>query len=92
MKRYQLRIDGQSADPAGANWFETQNPYTGQAWAEMTATQRALMRKLGDLIARDAAKLATTDVRDNGKRSHRPSHNAKAHVPPGQRHSCGCCG
>ncbi len=30
MKRYQLRIDGQSADPAGANWFETQNPYTGQ--------------------------------------------------------------
>ena len=57
MKRYQLCIDGQSADPAGANWFETQSPYTGQAWAEMTATQRALMRKLGDLIARDAAKL-----------------------------------
>ena len=38
----------------------------------MTATQRALMRKLGDLIARDAAKLATTDVRDNCKRSQRP--------------------
>ena len=95
MKRYQLRIDGQSADPAGANWFETQNPYTGQSWAEiprgdardvdaavqaahralttgpwaeMTATQRgALMHKLGDLIARDAAKLAATEVRDNGK-------------------------
>ena len=95
MKRYQLRIDGQSADPAGANWFETQNPYTGQTWAEiprgdardvdaavqaahraltggpwaeMTATQRgALMHKLGDLIARDAAKLAATEVRDNGK-------------------------
>jgi acyl-CoA reductase-like NAD-dependent aldehyde dehydrogenase len=95
MKRYQLRIDGQSADPAGANWFETQNPYTGQAWAEipradardvdaavqaahralttgpwaeMTATQRgALMHKVGDLIARDAAKLAATEVRDNGK-------------------------
>ena len=95
MKRYQLRIDGQSADPAGAIWFETQNPYTGQTWAEiprgdardvdaavqaahralttgpwaeMTATQRgALMHKLGDLIARDAAKLAATEVRDNGK-------------------------
>jgi len=95
MKRYQLRIDGQSVDPARGNWFETQNPYTGRAWAEiprcdasdvdravqaahraltsgpwaeMTATQRgALMRKLGDLIARDAAKLAATEVRDNGK-------------------------
>jgi acyl-CoA reductase-like NAD-dependent aldehyde dehydrogenase len=34
----------------------------------MTATQRgALMRKLGDLIARDAARLAATEVRDNGK-------------------------
>jgi len=35
MKRYQPCIDGQSADPAGANWFETQNPYTGQAWADV---------------------------------------------------------
>jgi acyl-CoA reductase-like NAD-dependent aldehyde dehydrogenase len=34
----------------------------------MTASQRgALMRRLGDLIARDAAKLAETEVRDNGK-------------------------
>ena len=32
----------------------------------MTATQRALMRKLGDLIARDAAKLATTVVQGFG--------------------------
>jgi (Z)-2-((N-methylformamido)methylene)-5-hydroxybutyrolactone dehydrogenase len=95
MKRYQLRIDGQSLPPAGDAWFETQNPFTGESWAEiprgdardvdaavqaahraltsgpwaeMTATQRgALMRKLGDLIARDAAKLAATEVRDNGK-------------------------
>ena len=80
MKRYQLRIDGQACEPQGGAWFETQNPYTGTAWAEiprcdardvdsavqaahraltqgpwahMTATQRgALMRKLGDLIAR----------------------------------------
>ncbi len=95
MKRYQLRIGGQAVAPQTDTWFETQNPYTGQAWAEiprcdardvdravqsahkalttgawaeMTATQRgALMRKLGDLIARDAAKLAATEVRDNGK-------------------------
>jgi aldehyde dehydrogenase (NAD+) len=91
MKRYRLRIGGKACDPAGGTWFETQNPYTGEAWAEiprcdardvdaavkaahaaftsgpwpeMTATQRgALLRKLGDLIARDAAKLAATEVR-----------------------------
>ena len=95
MKRYQLRIAGQAVEPQGAAWFETQNPYTGEAWAqiprgnaqdvdravraahaaltsgpwaEMTATQRGLLlHKLGDLIARDARKLAETEVRDNGK-------------------------
>ncbi|HEX5130646.1 MAG TPA: aldehyde dehydrogenase [Usitatibacter sp.] len=95
MKRYQLQIGGKAVDPAGGTWFETQNPFTGKAWAEiprggpadvdaavkaahaaftsgpwaeMTATQRgALMRKLADLITRDAAKLAATEVRDNGK-------------------------
>ncbi len=41
---------------------------TSGPWAEMTATQRgALMRKLGDLITREAARLAATEVRDNGK-------------------------
>jgi acyl-CoA reductase-like NAD-dependent aldehyde dehydrogenase len=37
-------------------------------WSELTATRRgALLHKLGDLIARDARKLAETEVRDNGK-------------------------
>jgi aldehyde dehydrogenase (NAD+) len=95
MKRYRLQVAGKACDPAGGTWYETQNPFTGEAWAEiprgdardvdtavkaahaaftsgpwaeMTATQRgALLRKLGDLIARDAAKLAATEVRDNGK-------------------------
>lgn len=95
MKRYQLYIDGRSVDPVGAVWFETQNPYTGEAWAEipradsndvdcavraahraltngpwsdMSASQRGmLLHRLGDLIARDAAKLAATEVQDNGK-------------------------
>ena len=35
MKRYQLRIDGKSVDPDAGQWFETQNPYTGKAWAEI---------------------------------------------------------
>ena len=37
-------------------------------WPKLNATQRgALMRRLGDLIARDAEKLAAIEVRDNGK-------------------------
>ncbi len=95
MQKYALKINGQSMAPQGGEWFDTQNPFNGEtwaqiprgdhrdvdkavqaahsaltqgAWADLTATQRgALMRKLGDLIARDAAKLAATEVRDNGK-------------------------
>ena len=37
-------------------------------WSQLTATQRgALLHKLGDLVARDACKLAEFEVRDNGK-------------------------
>lgn len=38
------------------------------AWSSMTATARGkLLRRLGDLIERDAEKLAALEVRDNGK-------------------------
>ncbi|KWR88225.1 aldehyde dehydrogenase [Cupriavidus sp. IDO] len=95
MKQYQMFINGTFVNASEGRWFETQNPYTGQAWAEvargteadvdravqaadkafrsgpwaeMTATQRgALLRKLGDLIARDAERLAEFEVHDNGK-------------------------
>lgn len=95
MQSYPMRIDGQAWAPQGGTWFDTHNPYTGEAWAriargdardveaavqaahralsagpwaEMTATERgALLRRLGDLIARDADRLAATEVRDNGK-------------------------
>ena len=41
---------------------------TSGPWPQFTASQRgALLRKLGDLIARDARKLAAFEVRDNGK-------------------------
>lgn len=37
-------------------------------WADMTASQRGLLlHRMGDLIARDARKLAEMEVRDNGK-------------------------
>jgi len=95
MKRYSHYIDAYDIAPQSGVWFETHNPYTGEAWAEiasgtatdvdavvqsahrafsqgpwskMTATQRgALLRRVGDLIARDAHRLAELEVRDNGK-------------------------
>ncbi len=37
-------------------------------WSRLTATQRgALLRRLGDIIARDAEELAACESRDNGK-------------------------
>jgi aldehyde dehydrogenase (NAD+) len=40
---------------------------TGE-WSKLNATQRGhLLRRLGDLIARDVDRLATTEVQDNGK-------------------------
>lgn len=95
MKRYKLHIGGKQVDPVAGEWFETHNPYTGEAWAEipradardvdaavqaahlaftqgpwseMNASERGmLLHRLGDLIARDAEKLAAIEVRDNGK-------------------------
>ncbi len=42
--------------------------FTQGAWPQLSASQRGmLLHKLGDLIARDARKLAELEVRDNGK-------------------------
>lgn len=42
--------------------------YAGGAWSQLTASQRGLLlHRVGDLIARDARKLADMEVRDNGK-------------------------
>lgn len=44
------------------------NAFVSGPWASMNATSRGhLMRRLGDLIARHAEKLAAIEVRDNGK-------------------------
>ena len=42
--------------------------FTGGDWPRMNATSRgALLRRLGDLVARDAERLSAVEVRDNGK-------------------------
>jgi len=35
MKKYQAYIDGQWVDPASGQWLDTENPYTGKAWAQI---------------------------------------------------------
>ena len=86
MKTYQLYINGAYVDPANNEWFESIDPYRGEAWAKiprgskadadkavkaaneamwrgpwskMTASARGkAMRKLGDLVAANAERLA----------------------------------
>lgn len=42
--------------------------FTTGSWADLTPSARGLLlHRLGDLVARDAEKLATIEVRDNGK-------------------------
>lgn len=96
MEKYKILVDGQWIDPHSGEWFETENPFTGAAWAlipkcgkaevdaaiaaakaafrqkspwrTMTASARgALLHKLGDLIAKNADRLAAIETRDNGK-------------------------
>ncbi len=95
MKTYQHYIDGAYVDPVQGQWFDSIDPYRGEAWAkvprgtaadvdkavaaatralnsgpwpELTASARGkLMRKLGDLVAENAERLAEIEVRDNGK-------------------------
>jgi acyl-CoA reductase-like NAD-dependent aldehyde dehydrogenase len=91
--RFLNTVDGRPS--GGSDWIASQNPFTGEVWAEvprgtpadvdeavtaayrafnggpwasMTPTARGkLLRRLGDLILRDAEKLAIIEVRDIGK-------------------------
>jgi aldehyde dehydrogenase (NAD+) len=57
-----------NADDANRAVAAARSAFTDGAWPRMSATERGhLLRRLGDLIARDADRLAATEVRDNGK-------------------------
>ena len=36
MKSYKLYIDGEWINSTSGKWFETENPYTGEAWAKIS--------------------------------------------------------
>jgi aldehyde dehydrogenase (NAD+) len=95
MRRYGHYIGGREIPPRGGSYLASENPYTGDAWAELargnaddvsaavsaakaafenpawsglTASKRgALLRKVADLIAEEAPRLAEIEQRDNGK-------------------------
>lgn len=68
MKQYQHYIDGQWTDPASGQWFDTENPYTGEVWAKIARGNAADVDK-----AVAAAKAAfdggwgTSNPTDRGK-------------------------
>jgi acyl-CoA reductase-like NAD-dependent aldehyde dehydrogenase len=90
-----MLIGGEWVDARSGATFETVNPFTGQAWAEIpragpedvdaavraaraafddgpwhgvTGTERArLMRRLAELIAENAERIAIVETTDNGK-------------------------
>ena len=39
MKQYQHYIKGAWTDPDSGEWFDTENPYTGEVWADWANTQ-----------------------------------------------------
>ena len=57
-----------NAEDAGRAVRAAQQAFTEGPWPQFTPSQRGLLlHKLGELVARDAKKLAETEVRDNGK-------------------------
>ena len=55
MKTYQHFINGEFVDPEGGDWFDTENPYTGEVWAKIPRGTKADVDK-----AVAAAKAAMT--------------------------------
>jgi len=62
------RMPRGTAEDVGRAVKAAKRAMTTGPWASMTPTARAkIMRRLGDLVAANAERLAETEVRDNGK-------------------------
>jgi (Z)-2-((N-methylformamido)methylene)-5-hydroxybutyrolactone dehydrogenase len=94
LRRYQLIINGEHAEAASGQRFDSVDPFLGASWAtaadgdardvdlavaaarealagpwgQLSGFGRArLMRRLGDILTRDADQLAEVETRDTGK-------------------------
>ena len=43
MKNYRHYINGAYCDPASGDWFDTENPYTGEVWAKVARGKSAII-------------------------------------------------
>ncbi len=96
METYSYYADNKWLEPASGEYFDSENPFTGETWAQIPrcdekdaniavqAAYRAyhegpwgrmgpsergeMVRRLGDVVARHADRLAEIETRDNGKR------------------------
>lgn len=93
LETHDLQIGGTRSKPASGQYFQTDNPCTGEIWANVARGSKAdvdravdaagaalplwnrmkpaerglLMMRVADLVEREAPRLATIEVRDNGK-------------------------
>ena len=35
MQRFEMYINGESCQPTSGEWFDTENPFTGETWAQI---------------------------------------------------------
>ncbi len=96
METYAYYVDGKWLEPAGGEYFDSDDPYTGKPWARIARCNEkdadvavqaawrayhegpwgrmapgergAMLRRIGDAVARHADRLAEIETRDNGKR------------------------
>jgi aldehyde dehydrogenase (NAD+) len=47
MKKYQHFINGEYTDPDSGEWFDSENPYTGEVWAQIAKGNAADIDKAG---------------------------------------------
>ncbi|NBX07177.1 MAG: aldehyde dehydrogenase family protein, partial [Proteobacteria bacterium] len=68
MKKYQHFINGQWTDPDSGEWFDSENPYTGEVWAQIAR---------GNAADVDKAVKAAKDAFENGWGTSSPTYRGK---------------
>ena len=68
MKKYQHFINGKWTDPDSREWFDSENPYTGEVWAQIAR---------GNAADVDKAVKAAKDAFENGWGTSSPTYRGK---------------
>ena len=68
MKKYQHFINGKWTDPDSGEWFDSENPYTGEVWAQIAR---------GNAADVDKAVKAAKDAFENGWGTSSPTYRGK---------------